>query len=249
MASGRSARSTVGLITLIAALACGCSPILSTAAPAGTSQPAPPTAAPAGTSQPALPTVVITRLPPPPTRVSPTPFAASVPRAQGEVQLGEGRVLRIGTGLRSRPVWSSDGRFIAEPGTDGIHILDGATLEPLRHLFSPVRDRVIAVSPDGDLIISASMGSMAPVEVWNTRTAIGSGPWGRRHPPQRRRSALTDVSSRLTWFPASPYGTSRMASNSASFGEAPTATRSTSSSVRIVDISPSRRIVGSISGT
>lgn len=175
MASGRSARPTVGLITLVAALACGCSPILSTAAPAGTSQPAPPTVAPAGTSLPALPTVVITRLPPPPTRVSPTPFAASVPRAQGEVQLGEGRVLRIGTGLRSRPVWFSDGRFIAEPGTDGIHILDGATLEPLRHLFSPVRDRVIAVSPDGDLIISASMGSMAPVEVWNTRT----GDWFR----------------------------------------------------------------------
>lgn len=175
MASGRSARPTVGLITLVAALACGCSPILSTAAPAGTwARPA--YSGARGRVRPALPTVVITRLPPPPTRVSRHPLPTSVPRAQGEVQLGEGGGYPTSaTGLRSRPVWFSDGRFIAEPGTDGIHILDGATLQPLRHLFSPVRNHVIAVSPDGDLIISASMGSMAPVEVWNTRT----GDWFR----------------------------------------------------------------------
>lgn len=117
---------------------------------------------------------------PEPTRAPPTVVNPALSQGGGEIVTATGRLLRIGTGMNARPMWSADGRMIVEPTTDGIYLLDGTTLAPVRQLFSPVRDRMVATTPDGRLIVSASGGPSTPIEVWDaasgalTRT-LGEG--------------------------------------------------------------------------
>lgn len=173
----------VGLFALVVGLMAACDPV-----PAPTPTRALPTVAP-GTPEatraqaaPTLtrpsPTAEATRAQaastptraaaaPEPTRAQPTSVSPALPQGGGEIVTATGRLVRIGTGMNARPMWSADGRMIVEPTTDGIYLLDGATLEPVRHLFSPVRDRMVATTPDGRLIVSASSGPSTRIEVWD----------------------------------------------------------------------------------
>jgi WD40 repeat protein len=102
------------------------------------------------------------------------------------VEFGSGPVRRIGKGWPLSIRWSPDGTRIVAATTSGIYIYDGNTLAPIRHFFSPVQRRRIAISPDDRYIVSGdSQGQTKLIEVWDTTT----GDWVRN---------LTDPSDPFT---------------------------------------------------
>ena len=112
---------------------------------------------------------------PTPTRVPPTP-APHAMLVDDAVDFGTGKVRRIGKGWPQDVIWSPDGTHIVAATTSGIYLYEGNHLTPIRHLFSPVWQRSVAISPDNRLVVSGDHeGKTKLTEVWDTTT----GAWIR----------------------------------------------------------------------
>jgi WD40 repeat protein len=105
--------------------------------------------------------------PPLPTRVPPTPSPSAI-TVDDAVNFGNVPVRRIGKGLYPQLHWSQDGTRIVANTTSGIYLYDGASLEPLRYFVFPALNRVVALSLDNRLMVTAPRpGESGSVELWD----------------------------------------------------------------------------------